>query len=134
MIYSVHWMGLANKIWSLPSYFMNSSYDGYPEYNWVRKARGWADKSINLREFLAEYIKESKEDSFVFILVNSQINEFNLWLTEKGLEEYVAYRMERPVTNGNHPQNGRNLTLVVMASKEHVWRDMFDPEIEWSNV
>jgi len=89
---------------------------------------------LNGLEIVADYIKESEEDSFLFIITNVQVEAFDKWIKKYKLEEFVTYRMERPVTNGNHLHNGRNLLFVAMCSKTHVWRDMFDETIKWSNV
>lgn len=74
---------------------------------------------------LAKLIRESKEDSFIFILVkhNETYANFLNWVEEEKLEEYIMYHFPEGVTNPNYLDNGRNLVPVVMCSKEHMWRE-----------
>lgn len=133
MIYHIHWE-VVSRIGSLivsPAYIRvmkenpdHSSFQGY---------KHMLDCGLNLeslpkghaKTLLAEAIKESKEDSFVFILVNRQLEEFNNWLSRNNLTNHVMFRMHRPVTNHPYPDNGRNLTLVVLMSSDHPYHDMF---------
>jgi hypothetical protein len=89
-----------------------------------------AGKRVNISAMTAKVIKESEDDSFVFIITNPQMLEFNTWLSKYELEEYVVFRQERPITNSGHDYNGRNLNLIVLASKQHAWREMFETEEE----
>lgn len=127
MIYSITYQSLG--VASIPSYYGNEEYKRHPEHRWMGRI-AHLKGSFNTKAICAEFIRESEEDSFVFILTNAQMENFNEWLEKEKLEELEVYRMPQPVTNGNHPQNGRNLTLVVLCSKKHVWRDMFETETE----
>lgn len=129
MIYTSTFMNLSLYS-NIPSYVTNASYNNGAQYERFRAVRPFAGKQFDTRRMMAEVIKESKEDSFVFILTNTQLESFKAWIEQYKLEEFEVFRMARPVTNGNHPKNGRNLTMVVFASKEHVWRDMFEDETE----
>lgn len=84
-------------------------------------------KRIDGLSFLANIIKQSEEDSFIFILVNKsgQEERFNKWVEEYELDNYIIFTPPTLVTNGVHPENGPNLRLVVMASSNHPMRDMF---------
>ena len=130
MIYSVTFNLLKSFI--IPSWIKDTAYDRDPQHQHLRDARSLAGQMVDGAEIMASLIKESEEDSFVFILTNAQLEAFDAWVKKYELERWMVYRMERAVTNGNHPQNGRNLTLAVFASRQHVWRDMFSSKIEWS--
>ena len=136
MIYNIYWTrlghhsgftlgsGYLRQLQSSPEVINMSAYQPYKKM---------VDSGIDLArlpqgngpQFLAEAIKESKEDSFVFILVNQQLPEFDEWIKKFNLSECIMFRMHRPVTNNPYPDNGRNLTLVVMMSKDHPYHDMF---------
>lgn len=130
MIYSVTFQSL--KSFTIPRWVKDKDYDTGPAHQHLRDARSIAGKTVDSPKIIASLIKESEEDSFVFILTNAQLEAFDAWVKKYELERWMVYRMERAVTNGNHPQNGRNLTLAVFASRQHVWRDMFSSKIEWS--
>ena len=133
MIYSVTFQALQDA-YAVPTYFANASYKIGAAFKYMRDLVPFINKKVNTFEMLADIIKESEEDSFLFIITNIQIPAFDKWVQKYKLEEFITYRMERAVTNGNHPYNNRNLTLIAMCSKTHVWRDMFDETIEWSSV
>jgi len=133
MIYSVTFHTLREE-YSVPAYFANNSYKTGAGYQYIRDLAPFINKKVNTFKMLADTIKESEEDSFLFIITNTQIPSFDKWVQKYKLEEFITYRMERAITNGNHTHNGRNLLFVAMCSKTHVWRDMFDESIEWSSV
>jgi len=130
MIYSVYWGGVPN---------INRVHHAHPkEYITAAATHGtynpYADTqhippmTYNPREFLRDGIKGTSDNTFVFILVGEQLEDFNKWIKAEGLEEYVVYRMPQPITNGI--QNRRRLTLAVLCSLDHVWRDMYQLEGE----
>lgn len=84
-------------------------------------------KRIDGQAFLAGTIKESSNDSFIFILtvLNGQSHQFDVWVEKYGLKEYIVFEPPLAIENGVHSENGRNLRLVVMASLDHAWRDMY---------
>ena len=133
MIHSIVFQSLRDS-YEVPSYFTNKMYSKHAVYKYIMDALPFINKKFNTFKILADIIKESEEDSFLFIITNVQVEAFDKWVKEHKLQEFITYRMERAVTNGNHPQNGRNLLFVAMCSKTHVWRDMFDESIEWSSV
>lgn len=74
---------------------------------------------------LAKLIRESKEDSFIFILIkhNATYKNFLDWVKREKMEEYIMCHFPEGVTNPNYKDNGRTLVPVVMCSKEHMWRE-----------
>lgn len=127
MIYTVTFAHLVSDI-PVPTYYQDRMYDTHKQYKYLRDLRPYVGMRFNYKKMAAEVIKESTEDSFVFIITNKQMEDFTKWIKENKLEKYEVYRMTQAITNGNHPDNGRNLLLVVFASKQHVWRDMFIDE------
>jgi hypothetical protein len=77
---------------------------------------------------VTEFIKQSENDTFVFILTDTQIDTFNEWTLSSGIEELIVYKMPRPITNMVHAGHGRRLTLVVISSAKHFWRE-WTPDI-----
>jgi hypothetical protein len=109
-----------------------------------KQITGWAalslrpllGTSIDGRKFVATFIEESTEDTFIFILThnNGQDTTFNKWVEKYGLEEYIVFTPPTLITNSVHSEAGPNLRLVVMASKDHPWHDMYlDDETEGEN-
>ena len=117
MIYSIYFGGLSNAT-QVPYWYGNSPVPA------LKKATG---RRINTEEITANKIKSSQDDSFLFVITNPQLEAFERWIKAYGLEEYEVFRSP-PITNPVHLYNGRYLTLVVLASKEHAWRDMFNVE------
>jgi hypothetical protein len=70
-----------------------------------------------------EQIKNSKNDTFVFILTKTEgmLANFDKWLELYGLKEYEIYRTPG-TTNANHMQRPKNLVMVFLQSKEHFQR------------
>lgn len=89
-------------------------------------------------ESLANFIKTSEEDSFIFIisnkvfyrrqLTNGQINEtmplddFENWLRKYDLEKLIVLRTGL-VINPVHVSSGPALTMFVLATPKHVMRE-----------
>lgn len=115
MIYSMHWAGLQNT--------------AYPISGWMQKIGidELIGKRVNLLEEITASIKESVDDTFVFILLNDNLEGFNNWLRQYNLTDMEVFR-SNAITNPIHTDKGRNLTLVVLASESHAWRDMFVTE------
>ena len=125
MIYSVYFDAVypVSKFapWGIPN---NKEYDDL---------RALYHTPVNYLVEFATYIKESSEDTFIFIITPGQQTKFDDWISQKGLEEYIIYQMPRPITNGNHLHLGRRLKLLIMASKDHILHgDLFDETTEWS--
>lgn len=136
MIYNIYWNNLyRHSAFQLGHGFLRSIQTSPEVINLgaYQPYKKMIDSGIDLAklpqfagaQFLAEAIKESKEDSFVFVLTNIQLPSFDEWIKKFNLSEYIMFRMHRPVTNNPYPDNGRNLTLVVMMGKDHPYHDMF---------
>ena len=132
MIYAITWTTVVQGNVNLMASYKDTAYDHYPEYAWVKEIRHLVGKpeinNIRRADLLADFIKEGKEDAYVFILVNNQLDSFAKWMKEHKMEEYEIYRMERPVTNGNHDYAGRNLNLIILAGSEHMSRQLIEME------
>ena len=89
-------------------------------------------RDINTAELLAEVIKESEDDSFVFITTkNNNLDEtLNDWIDKYNLRDYIVYESTDFITNPVHPHNKKNLKVYVMVSKEHFWRELTPEDIE----
>lgn len=90
-------------------------------------------QTINLQEELAHYIKQSKDDSFVFIVTRrGQYDAFHAWLDKYDMQEYVVFEPPTGVTNPNYADrwtypasHDGNLKMIIMASKDHSLQDQF---------
>ena len=85
--------------------------------------------SINRRKLLAEFIRRSKQDTFIFIVTQKDGQEelFLDWIKKEQLDSYIMEETES-ILNPIHPHSGRNLKIYIMMSSEHVFRDMFIEE------
>ena len=117
MIYSIYFGALCTTT-LVPTWYANSPVPA------LKKATG---RRINTEEITANKIKSSQDDSFLFVITKPQLEAFDQWIKTYGLKKYEVFRSP-PITNPVHLDNGRYLTLVVLASKEHAWRDMFNVE------
>lgn len=88
-------------------------------------------ESINPQKILGSIIKESKDNSFVFILTGNEevgmLQQFNQFLEREGLKDLVVFQ-PRAFTNFNYPDQTRNLNLVVLMSPTHWYRDLMPHE------
>ncbi len=123
MIYSVYWLGahIQREISALVRH--QEYHKDRPYYKDLEPLMG---QRFNQRRLLAEVIKESTDNLFCFITVNGQRNEFTDWIKGNQLEDYVMYEMPQPITNGNHPVAGRNLTLTVIGTKQNLLRELYE--------
>ncbi len=123
MIYSVYWLGLhparvvSNGV-SSPVHQQSRPF--------YKDLVPFVGQSFNQRKLLAEVIKESTDNLFCFITTNDQRKEFTDWIKTNQLEDYVMYEMPQPITNGNHPSSGRNLTLTVIGTKQNLLRELYE--------
>ena len=89
--------------------------------------------NINTFSILGKLIRESENDSFVFILTGvekpSMLDRFNAWLQKEGLEDLVI-ASPQGFTNRNYPETQRNLHLRVIMSPIHWYRDLMPLEDE----
>ena len=101
--------------------------------------REFFGKTFNLREMMARRILQSEEDVFVFITTNhtnnnqpSMHDQFLKWADQYKLTDLIVFTKEK-VTNPQHRENLGALNLIVLASKEHFWREMFEENLEIEN-
>jgi FMN phosphatase YigB (HAD superfamily) len=145
MIYNCTWSTPSQIVpsrWGLPYLLLTNSEEfkrQYGEYYRHKRAaydevfksiadipaKELADACKDIHKVLAEYIKESEEDSFVFILTNQQLPSFNKWLEKYELKDLIVAD-PAAVTNSVHISNGPNLNLRVLVSAKHLWRDMYE--------
>lgn len=115
MIYHITWSGLAGQ----PGMTIQNNW----QLEGAKKLKPDAkigDPYPNVRDQLAHDIKGSKDDSFIFILVNKsgQVAQWEEWVKANDLEGLVVKRSGL-VTNPVHPNNGPNLMIAVIQSKDH---------------
>jgi hypothetical protein len=131
MIYSCTFQAMNTRHF-LPSYYNNyvSHVKQYPEYHkYVDAWEAVKGTPFNSFQLHADVIKESENDVFCYIITKPQAEDFKDWVKKYELEDYIIYEGAY-VTNGNHPSAGRNLSLVLFASKKHFWRDMYELDEE----
>jgi hypothetical protein len=107
--YSMYFTPIASNLPIQPSSYIST------EEHMIQSAK-FKNKNLRAGDWIAKFIKESKGDSFVFITTQDQRDAWNNWIVIHGLKEHISYEMPRPVTNGNHPHNGRNLHLRILKS------------------
>lgn len=134
MIYSMYWAGNYPEYVVPLSYGTDSFRERYGNHPDYRELIPLAGKTLYLRKELANFIRESVDDSFVFILTKKgyHYDAFKLWLSSENLEDYVVCHPDKGVTNPNYYDAKAygvvtvgNLRLVVMASKNHSMREEF---------
>lgn len=114
MIYSIYFAGMLNGPLNFITHQNYGMFLGQPPNIAEVQAKMHGK---NTKIALADAIKASKGDTFVFITTRMQEKEYNSWVESNGLKDYMIYEMPYYITNGNHPGN-RNLKLHVMQSKE----------------
>lgn len=133
MIYSITWDRL--HALNIPIRFGHADFaTTYKNHAIYKYQIPLAGQHINLKKEFAKIIKESENDSFVFILtrVMHQYAHFQLWIKEYELEDYIMLDFKPGISNPNYTSISTygestvgNLQLVVMASKNHDHRDKF---------
>lgn len=124
MIYSMYFAGIYNT--TIGRYWADERTR--PLYNRT------AGKTIPVKQRVADRIKNSTNDTFVFVITNTQEEAFRKYLNEYKLNDLIVYEMPYYVTNANHPTQGRRLKVVVLASPVHFWRDWYEEEETMENV
>ena len=111
MIYSVHWLTCSE--------FTVSKWSSE-----AIKALAEVGSTFSFKGDLATFIKESKNDTFIFILVKTQgqLESWEKWLEDSNLGDLVVLRT-KGITNPIHPQYKHNLVLAILQSKEHFQRN-----------
>lgn len=98
----------------------------FPQHKEYIELSQHVGKRLELTVLVANLIKNSKDDFFMFILTNkgNQYLQFCTWLTEQGLNEYVIMNPEQGFTNPNYTNVQTygsatigNLRPVILASK-----------------
>jgi len=134
--YTVYFAGLSEyyhisegyRRWT-PEYCQTNGYGITHDYTKYAKHAG---KTFNLYRKMSDKIKESVNDTFVFINTVSQERDFDNFLDKYELKDLIVYQMPYYVTNHNNNE-GRNLRVTVLASKEHFWRDWYSDDTESLN-
>lgn len=100
----------------------------------VNDGDSWSPKKV-----LAEFIKQTKDSSFVFCInvdgyngVDHETN-FKNWLKENQLEDLLIHTTDYGITNPDH--SSRGIKLHVLMTRDHWYRDLAkdDPEITEEN-
>jgi hypothetical protein len=90
-------------------------------------ATAYPDKALGTvlspKAALVEFIKSSKDDTFIFVLVKGtgQWSIFKDWVTKNGLQDHVVVCTDG-ITNPVHADAKHNLVLAVMQSADHFQR------------
>ena len=135
MIYSVYWNGLGSSSYFRDqSLYLSTSYSNkmYQDYRKVAVMQKEVKTDYNFlynpKSWLVEGIKNTVDNSFVFILTPEQYPLFKAWVMYNNLAKYIVLEPNYFITNGNHQSAGRRLKLVVMMTEDHSYRDLFDEE------
>lgn len=67
---------------------------------------------------VANYIKAKGHDQYIFIVTVDQIAKFQEFVSTQKLDDYITFKMKKPITNGNHESQGRRLYLIVFKQKD----------------
>lgn len=87
-----------------------------------------AGKEIDPKGWFTKLVKESKDDSFCFVLGKGPQQEysFKTWIKENGLEDWLAFEQPYYSTNEvighNHRDKGGGLKVYVLQSPQHFQR------------
>jgi hypothetical protein len=118
VIYSIYWM----------SVYTEQRVTEWNKAQFPNRKVGDLVSSSEYSKELADGIKESENDTFLFLLSNyageqakhgkDQKPQFDSWIKEHGLEEYVAF-MSAGISNPAHQERKYSVYLVVMQSKNH---------------
>lgn len=110
MIYHIYFNGLWPYI-----------YDNYGNVN-----NKYTNNLIEPKSLLAKFIKESENNSFVFVVTTAQKPAFEQYLADYGLNNLIQFKMEQPITNPNYIERGRRLWLTVLQSPAHFVNDLYE--------
>lgn len=134
MIYSMHWI-MHQDEFTIPISYGNDYYkQNYLDHPHYKHMIPLAGKVVNLKAALALFIRESSDDSFVFIVTkkDGRYREFRNWIKAEKLEEYEVIYPIVKFTNPNYTDTrayGKdtvgNLRLAVLVSKNHSMREHF---------
>lgn len=111
MIYQVDWSACTSFI--VPT---RPRYGTGPDL-WATMRETYAGQKVDVLGRLAKDILEGKDDSHIFILMESQLLSFYAWIEKYGLEKYI--KVQTPmVTNPVHPGEKRLTMFVLQAPEE----------------
>ena len=109
--------------------YFNTLSEGPERYqNWYSTGP-YSGKSYMKRKLLAQFIKQSEDNTFIFILPEKSgmyTTFMNDFIKKYGLEENIVFEPSQALTNKIHLYNERNLRLVVLASSSHFWRELYE--------
>lgn len=113
MIYQMYW-GMA----TCDQHINQWNHNFFPG----KKLGDTVSAEYKLKE-IAKFIKEGKDDTFIFVLVKGtgQWTKFDGWVEDNELEDYIVAKSSG-ITNPIHLDQPNNLRVVVMQTKEHFAR------------
>jgi len=88
----------------------------------------------NTQALLAQYIKKSENNSFVFITTKNQKKGFDKFLENYKLNNLIVFQTPDYITNPVHLYNGRSLKITVLQTEKHFVNDLFDEAEEMFNL
>lgn len=116
MIYAIGWSSVCSVV-----YINEWNKEHYPESK-------VGEKLIRDGKDLAEFIKASKDDTFLFSLSNyakeqakycfDQKPQFDEWVKKYEMEPYIKF-MSAGISNPVHQERKYSIYVVVMQSAEH---------------
>lgn len=118
MIHTMYFQGIING--SDDWHIRSSDYVYYIENTFKKKipiANFPEYQSINSRKEFEKLMKESIGDTFVFIITNEQMNEWNTWLKSSGLGKFITNSITG-LRNENYPGQVPRLNLYTMTITE----------------
>ena len=120
MIYTCRW---ATEAYNIPGYTRD-----YPKNHAVFAMVPFIGQTVNYRKTMVELINQP-ENTLIFILRKDQVADWATWVEENGLKDLIVFE-SGGFTNPIHYDRKGNLCVKVLASKDHVWRSMFETEGE----
>ena len=120
MIYQTQWGSLNTKV----------TVNLWNKYLFPNKEVG-EEAYYGARADYVDFIKSSKNDTFLFILLKRGDSYFGFleWVKENDLEDYIVVHT-KGITNPVHPDRKHELYLVVMQSLEHFARIQRKEKVE----
>lgn len=115
MIYNVHWDSMHEQcvraMW-------RGSFPNISKDDW----EAMVGRPYALKDRLIKLMKETKDNSFVFIVTKDQYPSFEEFLDKNELKDLII--KETPfITNVNYPDQGPRLKLMVFQTKDHFQRE-----------
>lgn len=108
MIYTIYFAGVPALTYT-PQYYGEGTFPPEEQLKFYNK---------NLRTMLAKAIKESPQHTFIFITTIGQTDQWDAFVNQNDLKDYITFEPKRAITNGNHNDQGRRLYLHVLKGKK----------------